>query len=484
MKEPIFEFDINVSLTEDTLVNNIARQLKQGIFEGKLFPDQQLPPTRKLSQRLGVSRNTILEVYQQLTSEDLLYSVPGGGCFVKAQPTPFKAPTAKTGNKQKFLLHSYWQDQSISTKLPLIATKKYDLRVGYPDTDSFPHTHWRKALNRISRQIENNEKFTTGPQGSVNLRKNIATHLSISRAIHSDPGQICITSGAQQAIDIIARILVSPGKTKIAIEAPGYPMAYHAFRAAGAEIVAIPIDEKGVITSEIPRDINLLYCTPSHQFPMGMAMTIERRAALLSLAESYNFAIIEDDYDAEFRVGKSPIDALKSMDNNDRVFYVGTFSKCLTPDLRLGYSIIPKWAEDAFVCAKFQMDWQNSTLVQESLANFMQSGELTKYLRKMRKSYSQRYQTLRDYFHDNPLPGVSFTEAYAGVHTTLLLEAKFDSAEIVAKAEKLDIAINSISDFQRINEPRFNGLILGYGLIKSEDIIPALDRLFSILQDY
>jgi GntR family transcriptional regulator/MocR family aminotransferase len=301
----------------------------------------------------------------------------------------------------------------------------------------------------------------------------LATHQSWSRAISSHADDFLITSGAQQAFDLIAKIMISPNQTTVAIEDPGYPLALQLFQSYGAKIVLIPLDKEGMIIDKIPNNVDLIYCTPSHQFPLGMPMSINRRSALLKYARDNHCLIIEDDYDSEFRLTQRPLDALKSMDTHDLVFYVGTFSKSLLPDLRVGFIIMPKWAKTSLCGTKLLTDWHNNWLIQDALADFIQQGHLIKHLKKMRKLYSDRYSTLTQWIKQHENSKMHIINAYAGVHVSAILRDDNNAKSIASSLKEHKISILSIEDLCPSNAP-MNGLIFGYGNIESSHIIQAL----------
>ena len=209
--------------------------------------------------------------------------------------------------------------------------------------------------------------------------------MSFTRAVAARPEDVVVTTGAQQAFDLLARILVTPGRTLVALEDPGYPPLRAAFRAAGARLVPVPVDAEGLVVARVPRAAGIVCVTPSHQFPLGTAMSIERRTALLALAQARGLVVIEDDYDSEFRFGGRPLEALQTLDRSASVFYVGTFSKSLSPLLRTGFVVAPPWARDALVAAKRASDGENPPLPQEALALLIAEGHLARHVRRMRR---------------------------------------------------------------------------------------------------
>ena len=217
---------------------------------------------------------------------------------------------------------------------------RYDFRVGMPDVSIFPLDVWRRLLNRELTRTGIGRGEYVGPSGQPVLTEAIARHIGVSRSVRAASSDVLITNGAQQALDLIARVLVEPGDT-VAVEEPGYPAARQLFRTHGARVVCVPVDTEGLDVTRLPASARLVYTTPSHQFPMGMSMSLGRRTALLEWAEAHGAVIIEDDYDAEFRFAHRPLEPLQSLDRSGRVLYVGTFAKTMLPALRMGFLVAP-----------------------------------------------------------------------------------------------------------------------------------------------
>lgn len=488
--DPIFELNLNIDTPKSLpLSERLTRQLKQAITDGRLQYGLRLPASRALASRLQVSRNTIITVYELLQMEGYLATRKGAGTFICYSPLNEQTLHQATANNQ--LLHQkikpYWRASENQQVLPATSSAQFDFRPGMPDLRFFPYASWRKQLLKSARQQEKEPNKLATVQGHAGLRKALVRHQSRSRAIHSTAEEILITSGAQQAFDLIARILVVPGKSKIAIESPGYPMIRHLMQSYGATVVPVPVDEQGLRVDLLPNDVDLIYCTASHQFPLGMAMSAMRRQALLTFATAHDALVIEDDYDSEFRLGKHPIDALKSMDKTGNVIYVGTFSKAMLPDLRLGFLIAPGWMITYLCNAKLHTDWHNSWLLQDSVAAFISGGYLEKHLRKMRKLYRQRYQQLCCSFEKYGGDLLQPLTAYAGVHMTTLLPENICASTLAKHLETYNIAIRAIAHFQpqhSINSYGQNGLIFGYGNIDTEDISQGIQRLSEGLAEF
>jgi GntR family transcriptional regulator/MocR family aminotransferase len=267
-----------------------------------------------------------------------------------------------------------------------------DFRLGRAETRFFPQQIWTRLASRALRHA----KPYFGPDGHPALRDAIAGHVSATRAVACGPEQILVTAGAQSAFDLLARLLITPERPVVAMEDPGYPLFRALFAKAGAKIAPVPVDGEGLIVERIPPEASVIYVTPSHQFPTGTPMSLARRQQLLALARRQDAVIIEDDYDSEFRFGGNPLDALKTLDRDDRVFYVATFSKSLFVALRLGFVVAPSWALDPLRAARQLTGLFGAPLEQETLAAFIAEGHLARHVRRMKKLYDQRRLALLD----------------------------------------------------------------------------------------
>jgi len=477
--DPLFELTINVSDTRNrTLVELFSQTIKLAIQEGRLAKGYKMPSTRAFSKVKKVSRNTIISVYEDLCITGYLETITGKGTFVKSQKKHHKTASNKQQNNR---LNTYWQNTENHNILPIQPPAQYDFKVGVPNITHFPFDKWRQVVNKATRMQFHKGMIGSPSQGLLVLRQSIVNHLSYSRAISSDTEQLCITSGAQQAIDIICRILIKPGHTKVAMEKPGYPMARHLFKMHGAIIVYIDVDEDGMRVEQIPKDVGLIYTTPSHQFPIGIAMSLERRRKLLEFSSIHNISIIEDDYDGEFRLGSAPIDALKSLDTEQNVFYIGTFSKCMIPDIRLGFCVLPLWAVKAFCNAKFHTDWHNSSLLQTALSLFISEGHLIKHIRKMRKCYQERYLAICSQIKSHCPQLLTPTNVLSGVHLSANLIKDVDAFSLANALEEQNIAVRSVAHFEQDRKAK-NSLVFGYGNITIEQIevaIPLIAKTIS-----
>ncbi len=465
--------DFHVSLTgRGDLAAQIYRQLLDAILDGRLRPGERLPPTRELARRLDVSRNTAAVAYDRLTAEGFLDGRVGDGTFVRtAPPGRVRSREAPAGGnvRARRLWRSIADEPEIGGNDPVA----YDFRVGLPDPRLFPLETWRRL---VARELRASTVHTTGygdPAGHEGLRAAIARHAGVARSVRAGPGDVLITQGAQQALDLIGRVLIEPGD-QVAVEEPGYPPARLLFRSHGARVVGVPVDGEGIDVSAIPPSVRLVYVTPSHQFPLGTPMSLARRAALLAWAERRGAVIVEDDYDSEFRFEDRPLEPLQSLDAAGHVVYVGSFSKTLLPMLRLGFLVAPASLRPVLRVAKRLADWHGDVPTQAALARFIDEGLLGRHVRRATRDYATRHglimRMLRRDFAGllDPVPSA------AGLHVCARFApgAAFDADR--ARAE--GVAADDLARYCA-ESPAQHGLVLGYGAVPAERIEEGLIRL-------
>ncbi|MDM0037908.1 PLP-dependent aminotransferase family protein [Variovorax sp. J22R193] len=466
-----------------TRVRELHRQLRAAILSGRLAAGLRLPATRALALSLGVGRNTVVAAYDLLLGEGYVEAVPGSGHRVAALVARRTATTAlrRTATEpmlQQRLAPAYRglvgsADREQDGALP------YDFRLGVPEKTSVHFDVWRRLSARNLRSLGRREVGYGPPRGQPSLREAIAAHVSLTRAVACHADDVLVTAGAQQAFDLLARVLVTPGKSVVAVEHPGYPPTRIAFEAAGARIARVPVDEEGLVVDKLPRETRVICVTPSHQFPLGCALSPRRRVELLAFAERHGAVIVEDDYDGEFRYDSRALDALQTLDQSGSVFFVGTFSKSLFPALRLGFVVAPAWAMLPLVVAKERADSHCNLLAQETLAAFIAEGHLARHVRQMRGLYAQRRglllaQLARDFEPWlEPLPGT------AGLHLAARAKRDLDVEHLVRQARQIGVGVSSIADYGAgLTLPR--GLLFGFGALEAARIHTGLDRLRSL----
>ncbi|HEY4291771.1 PLP-dependent aminotransferase family protein [Luteibacter sp.] len=458
------------------LVRSLHRQLQGAILDGRLQPGFRMPPTRALATELGISRNSVVSAFDLLFSQGYLVARQGSGTFV-ADHLPVRPVDAARGDVARMAgrLNSYWQQRMAAPGPVLPGPRRFDFRVGLPDHHLFPHETWRRLASTAMRSLAREEADYADTAGRRELRQAIAAYVSFARAIACDEADVVVTNGAQHAFDLIARILVEPGVTRVAVEDPGYPPAREAFAAAGARLVTVPMDDEGLRVDCIPADVGVIVTTPSHQFPLGTVMSQRRRAELLDFAHERGIAVVEDDYDGEFRFNGRPLDALRTVDERHAVFYVGTFSKSLFPALRLGYIVPPSWAIPALIGAKRLSNGHNPSLEQVTLAAFIRDGHLARHVRKARRVYGERRAALEHAIVRHGNEWLSPIRTDVGLHMAARLRDGIPADTVVAAAATRGVAVDSLGAYQL--EGRCAGLMFGIGMIRIEDVEQGVREL-------
>ncbi|MFI5913041.1 PLP-dependent aminotransferase family protein [Dactylosporangium sp. NPDC051541] len=444
--------------------DRIYRQLRDAILDGRLRPGERVPPSRELARDLAVARNTVAAAYDRLVGDGFLAGRAGAGTFVtyhQEAPIVRRAPAGPLRPSQKFL--------SLPAEPPPAAPARYDLRIGHPDGTLFPRATWRRLLSRAVAE----SAHTRDPAGLPALRAAIARHVGLSRSVRAGAQDVVVTAGAQQAMDLVARVLIEPG-TVVAVEEPGYRPVRRLFQSHGAQVVGVPVDADGLVVDAIPGKTRLVYCTPSHQHPLGTAMTLPRRTALLAWAQEHRAAIVEDDYDSEFRYSDRPLEPLQSLDRAGRVIYVGSFAKTLLPSLRLGFLVAPEALLPALRDARRIADWHGEPAAQAALAAFIDEGLLQRHLRRCRGVYAARHDLVVRAAQGPLAPWFTLLPASAGLHVALRGRGPVDLAALRAAG----VAADPLEHFYA--EPRAvpdHGLVIGYGGIATADLPEALHRL-------
>ncbi|KVL50143.1 PLP-dependent aminotransferase family protein [Burkholderia territorii] len=469
------------------LTGQIFRQLRTAIVDGRLEGGARLPSTRDLAKQLGVSRKTTLDAFERLVAEGFLNTRAGDGTFVAdgLARVPHAAASAPSLVEDTPPVHAVdvrapWDDVPDTVAMPAPQrTPAFDFRGGVTDKTLFPFDAWRRCLHHALRQQARGPGQYHDPAGDPQLRGAIARYVAFSRAVACGWDDVLVTQGAQQALDLIARVVVRPGDV-VAVENPGYPPARAAFASLGATVIGVPVDAHGLVVERLPDDARLVYVTPSHQFPLGMPMTLDRRVALLEWAQRRRAVIIEDDYDGEFRFEGRPVESLKSLDRTGLVAYVGTFSKTIFPELRIGYAIPPRALRGALARAKQIVDWHTCTLTQAALARFMHEGDFARHLRRVQKHYDARRKMLLAHLRGSLARWFDPIVPTAGIHLAAHLKPGLDEAALIQAARKHDIGLYGISAFHVSSAARA-GLLFGYGGIDALRIDAALAKLAALL---
>jgi len=490
----LFELDLaKAPKGSREIADTLYRQLEGAIRDGRLKPGARLPSTRSAQTAFGVSRNTAHEVYERLIHEGLATARHGSGTFVSCPPSePGLAEQRDVPGAPDARLNGFWLRQDVSAAIGFwqepprttqAITSAVDLRPALIDPRTFPFAAFRRIMVKQLRRLETRPasfKSPQGNQGNFHLRRAIADHIALTRAVACHPEEILVTSGAQQAFDLIARALVKPGETVVAVEDPGYPPMRVPFAAAGARLVPVRVDAEGLVVGEIPPDANIVCVCPSHQFPLGMSMSPARRRALVQFAARTGAVIVEDDYDGEFRFDGKPLEALRTTTSRDEVFYVGSFSKCMLPSLRLGFIIPPRWARDTLVAAKNALDWNCSVPLQLAVAAFIAEGHLSRHVRRLRRIYGNRRDhllTILDAVIGETLQPIP--SSY-GMHITALADDTVDCEAVSAMLAEQGIHVHALDRYY-LGAVARSGFVLSYASADEAALVMAVEALAQAL---
>jgi GntR family transcriptional regulator/MocR family aminotransferase len=472
--------ELHLQIAGDTdLSGQVYRGIAAAIAEGRLKHGQQLPPSRLLAEQLGISRKPVSDAYSRLTYDRLVIGHIGKGSFVNSARTPAQVVKADCAIENNSTLN-FWRtlETPLRHAMPE-GSSKYEFIGGMPAPAHFPHDEWRRCT-LFGLRKNNGVLGKYGPTEGVSaLREAIARHCGFSRGVRCTSSEVVVTNGAQQAFDLLTRVMVSPGDV-VAMEDPGYPMARLLFTGQGAKVVSVGVDKEGIIVDEIPPETKLIYTTPAHQFPLGMPMSQARREKLLAKAYEIGALIIEDDYDSEFRYEGRPTDSLQSMDQHGVVAFVGTFSKVMLPELRLGYVVAPPALVKALLAAKHVFDWHSPAAAQYALAHFIDDGSLLKHIRRGHGIYATRRDELIKHFQGALEPWFRLIPNTAGFHVAAVTTRDIDIRLLQKLARRADVGLYALQDFYTERTPQ-KGLFLGYGAIETLDIGPALLRVRDIL---
>ncbi|BEL07449.1 PLP-dependent aminotransferase family protein [Actinoplanes sichuanensis] len=455
----------------DDLVVQVYRQLREAILDGRLRPGERLPPTRELARATEVSRNTVATAYERLVAEGFVTARVGSGTYVEAGGGLRPASVTPGGSLRP---RPIWASETG----PAPPVPRYDLRVGTPDADLFPLAAWRRLVGRETRLTTLIEGRRAGPAGNPALRAAVARRLGTARSVRATAADVLVTSGAQQAFDLIGRVLLAPGDV-VAVEDPGYPQVRALFQTQGARVVGVPVDSRGLIVDALPADARLVYTTPSHQFPTGVTMALARRRELLAWAGRHDAAIVEDDYDSEFRFANRPLEPLHSLDAAGRVVYVGSFSKTMLPALRLGFLIAPAGLRPALLRAREVTVQHSDPGTEAALAAFLDEGLFARHLRTVTRVYGERRALLLGALRGELSRWLVPVPSTAGLHLTAHLrpEVRTGAATVVGRAARAGVAVQTLAHFA-MGPPDRDGLVIGFGSVAT-DRLPVALRLLS-----
>ena len=472
---------IPLSKNHGPLFRQVYLGLREAILTGAFDSGQKLPSTRDLAEQLGISRTVALLAYDQLLAEGFVIGRSGSGTYVHSG---VGMRSTGSGDAAEFRLSRFGSSASAASTRVTFSQRHtrslpYDFAYGRSDSETFPFEMWRRILLRCARTAPVSE-FDYGPAiGNPALREAICTHLRRSRAVVSDPSQVIIVNGSQQALDLIARVLIEQGD-HVAIEDPSYQGTREILRAAGAHLLPLEVDREGLDPAKLTPSAGIAFVTPSHQFPTGAILPLTRRLALLEWAKRRNAVIVEDDYDGEFRYQGQPLESLQGLDREGRVIYIGTFSRTIFSSLRIGYLIAPKRLVTAFTAAKWLCDRQTAMLEQHALAEFISGGIYGRYLRRVRRRNTARRQVLLDSIHKYIGQRVEITGDGAGAHIVLWPRGGVVEEVVIKSAALRGVGVYPISPYF-LKPPTRTGIMLGYSRMRETEIREGIRRLSEVL---
>lgn len=503
------------------LTRQLYGQLRDAIVTGRLRAGERLPPTRELARSVGVARLTVATAYDWLRAEGFVYGRVGAGTFVApafgddrgallSPPDDRSVPPSNSGPSDVEM-------PAPPPRVPLTAWARriatipmtgagsasdaaYDFRPGIGAAEAFPWARWRRVVgwaDPVDRQAEQRMRARDTAAragqwdallGPLETRRAIAAWLRRSRAVRCEPEQILIAGSVQQMLALLARLLVEPGQ-RLIVEDPSYVGFHAAFLAEGAVLHGVPVDAAGLRVDALPppsdagehEDAHLAVVTPSHQYPTGVTLSMERRLALLAWARQAGVVLVEDDYDGDLRLEGQPLEALRGLDERDEVIYLGTFAKALYPAMRLGYGVLPRWLVEPVARARAASDrhptWHDALAV----ARFIDAGELDRHLARVRRLYRARRDVLVAALRDELGDLLTIGPAEAGIHLLAGLRPPVDDVALTQRAQQLGIALTPLSPhFAATARP---GLLLGFGAMPEARLVEGVRRLAPLVRE-
>ncbi len=476
-------------LHRDPVYRQLADHLAELISAGRLPAGERVPPTRDLASALGLSRNTVTRAYEWLVEAGFLGAHVGRGTFVQRVARAQRSPVAVEALRPTFAWPALFSTRQRALRMPRPFrpanpdSVRFDFRPGQVDAAALPiaelQSAWQRAVGRLREHANDFD-----PLGDAKLRTAIARQLA-GRGIARRPEEVLVTSGAQQAFDLVARVLIEPGDA-VAVEDPGYFLAGMAFRGCGAQLIGIPVDADGMRVDELARAlrsrrVKLTYVTPSVQLPTGVALSAERRDALLELADRAQMPILEDDYDCEMRLVRNSALALKTLDSSDRVIYVGTFSKALFPGLRLGYVVGAPPLLAALSRTRAATSQQPSLVDQMAVAELLAGDALERHVRRVRKRNAERLAATLSALQATMPAGTRFREPCGGNSIWVELPGAADADALAAAAQQRGI-VYARGELFRVDGEGAPALLLSVAALTPDAIREGVTELAGLLR--
>jgi GntR family transcriptional regulator / MocR family aminotransferase len=477
------EFAIPISKTGGRLFRQVYVGIRDAILSGAFRAGERLPSTRDLAEQLGLSRTVVLLAYDQLLAEGFVTGRGGSGTYVADGLGRGVADTPKRRSAKvrlsRFGVAAEAAAAMVDSPGRRSTAVRFDFGYGRSDLETFPFEMWRRMLFRNAR-MASVRAFDYGPaSGSLVLREAICRHLRRSRAVVCDASEVIVVNGSQQALDLVARVLVEPGDL-VAIEDPHYDGMREVLRAAGARLVGVAVDGEGLDPAKLPAKARLVFVTPSHQFPTGAILPLSRRMALLAWARRANAVIVENDHDGEFHYEGRPLESMQGLDRGGRIVYMGTFSRTVFPALRIGYLIVPKALAAAFTAAKWLNDLHSATLEQQTLAEFITSGMYERHLRRLRRRNNARRTVLMEAIRTHLGDRVEVTGDGSGAHVVVWPRKRVSEEVVMEETLRRGVGIYGMSHCY-VMAPKRTGFILGYARMNEREIREGVRLLGEVL---
>lgn len=462
-----------------TLTQWLYEELRQSILGGRLRRGASLPTTRALATEYGMSRRIVVEVFDRLRDEGYVQARVGVGTRVSENlPQDYLTGTRARPRKRQQPASAENLAQHAVHGWPVRPFRAFE-----PALSEFPLELWARVTSRCMRRTSKAILAGADPAGLRPLREAIAEYLGISRAVACSADDIIITSGAQQGLDMLARVLLSP-EDAVWVEDPAYIDAVEIFRLTGARIIPVPVDAHGIDPNvgraRCPAP-KVIYLTPAHQFPLGMSLRLDRRLELVQWSRRERIAVIEDDYDSEFRFSGKPIPALKGLGGSEHVFLLGTFSKCLFPSLRLGYIVVPETWRASVLTLRRRVDRYLPGLPQLALAAFIDEGHFGRHLRKMRELYAGRLAVLRSEINSHLGGLLRIPDIEAGLNVPAYLLSAMTSQEAAQRARRRDLEVWPLDRYALARQD-IRGLLLGFAALTEPQIRKGVSELARALE--
>lgn len=471
--------DQALSARSGPLYRRIYRSVASAVLDGRLTPGTRLPSTRSLAAQLGVARGTVDTAYQMLASEGYVVGLGAAGTVVNRQlAAGFGGVTA--GDVAAPAAPGSEAARVVASRGD--ASPANVFKMGMPALDAFPAKLLARLLARQARQMEGFTQAYQEPAGLPLLRRQIAAYLAVARGIDCSADQVIVSYGYQGALGLIARVLVRDGDLAW-VEDPGYPSGREAMRLAGARIEGVPVDEQGMRVDLLPgkgKAAKLVLLTPTHHFPLGHTLSLARRAELLRWAEQAGAWIVEDDYDSEFRYVGQPLPALKSLDRDDRVLYVGTFSKVLSPSIGIGYLVAPRSLIEPLTEAAERLQPPPAAVIQAAIATFLEEGHLGRHVRRMRRLYAERRDALLHALRE-ATPWLEVAVQPGGMHLNAYLPEGTNDVQLVERLRGRGFEPSALSAYG-VEAPFRPGLLLGFTNVPAEEARATAEGFAEVLR--